>query len=141
MNLVFKIIASLAIPCTLFACEQKPHATSNEEPKIEESKAAQKKEKKPTPFEKEIQKMLAGKKADEAVLRKFLKGKPKENNGKYLKQGVDHFVSLNGSKPAKKSIIDTLIKLNKINVEMRNEEALEDIEEALAEQLKKEQKR
>lgn len=143
MNQILKIVASFAVLFTLLACEQKgPEAPSSElEPEPKELNQPEEVRKKLSSFEQEIQRMLAGEEGDEAVLRKFLENKPKENNGRYLREGVERFVAQHGSKPEKKPIIDTLIKLNRINVKMRNEEALEDIEEALADQLRKEQGR
>lgn len=85
--------------------------------------------------------MLSDKEGDETILRKFLKGKPKENNGQYLRDGVDYYVSQHGEKPNKRGIINALLTMDGLNVEMRNEEVLERIQQKLADQLKREQKR
>lgn len=139
MSRIIKSIACLAMTGTLFSCEKKAETTFTKAPDPAPQEKIQKKVKALTPFEQEIQKMLSVEEADETILRQFLKGKPKENNRIYLREGVDYYVSQHGEKPNKRGIIKVLHTLNLLNVEIRNEEALERIKQKLADQLKREQ--
>ena len=138
MNLFLKIIACLSVPYVLFACEEKVVTTDVNEPVIKEERQVQKEEKKLTLFELEVQKMLTGKEADEAILRKFLKGKAKELNGDFVKQGLEYYVAKHGERPDKRFLIKAVNTLGLLHEKMRGEVALEKIEQQLSEQLNKE---
>ena len=91
-----------------------------------------------SPFEQEIQKMLAGEEGDEKILREFLRGKERGISKSILLSGVSTFEVRNRSKPKNDAIIRTLNSIDLLYEKEREQVVLEDIEKRLSNQYKKE---